>query len=236
MISYNSINDNNHIHLSIGNECITIGRLAPDFAALSTKGYIQLSNYRGKWVIFISQPTAFASVATTELIGTAIIYPELLKRNVEMLCLTTDNIYANLAWVYDIHQKTGIDIPFPIITDADLRISELYGMLNPDRMYEESVRSAFVINPNGRIKAVLTLPTSCGRNGNELLRVLDSLQITEKYNLYTPADWRQGDPLLMPTPTSYEDLIKSIENAESGNIRCPFWYVCYTDLPTEKNE
>lgn len=234
MISYNSTNNNVPHVISEG--CITIGRMAPDFMALSTKGYIRLSDYRGKWVIFISQPTAFASVATTEIIATALIYAELLKRNVEMICLTTDNIYANLAWVYDIYQKTGVEIPFPIITDADLRISEQYGMLNPDRMYEESVRSAFVINPNGRIKAVLTLPTSCGRNGEELLRVLESLQITEKYNLYTPANWQPGDQVLIPTPTNYDDLVTRIGNAENSNIQCPFWYVCYTDLPTEKIE
>jgi len=229
MISYNNLNNN--LNQPEKTECITLGTLAPDFLALTTQGYIRLSDYRGKWVVLASQPMAFTSVATTELIDAAKIYPLLQERNTEIIGLTTDNIYSNLAWVYDIYQKTGVTIPFPIIGDADLRVSEQYGMLNPNRLYGETVRDTFIINPYGRIRAVFTLPISCGRNGRELIRILDSLQITEKYNLYTPADWVQWRPVLEPTPRTYSDLINRATTAEADGVECPFWYVCYTDLP-----
>lgn len=234
MISYNSIN-NNLNQQPRGHECITIGRMAPDFVGLSTLGYVRLSDYKGKWVILASQPSAFDAVSTTEIIGAAQINDELLKRNTYMIGLTTDNIYANLAWVYDIYQNTGITIPFPIIADSELEISELYGMLNPDRLYGETVRDAFIISPFGRIRAILTLPVSTGRSGEELLRVVDSLQIKEQYNLNTPADWHQGDPLIVPNSTSYDEIINRSNNLENLGYNCPLWYVCYTNLPPEAN-
>lgn len=234
MISYNGINNNLNQPQRIG-ECVTIGRMAPDFIALSTQGYVRLSDYRGKWVVLASQPSAFDAVSTTEIIGSAQINNELLKRNAYMIGLTTDNIYANLAWVYDIYQNTGITIPFPIIADADLEISELYGMLNPDRLYGESVRDSFIISPFGRIRAILTLPVSTGRNGEELLRVLDSLRIKEQYNLNTPANWKQGDPVIVPNSTTYDEIIYRVNNVESLGYNCPLWYVCYTNLPPEAN-
>lgn len=233
MISYSSINNNQNKER--GAECITIGRLAPDFIALSTHGYIRLSDYRGKWLLLVSQPMSFTAVSTTEMIGAAQFYQEFQKRNTDLIALTTDNIYANLAWIYDIYQKTGINIPFPIIADGDLVISEQYGMLNPDRLYGETVRDAFIINPFGRINAILTLPNSCGRRAEELLRIIDSLQITEKYNLYTPAGWQPGDPVVVPTPTTSDEIINRINTSESQGMQCPFWYLCYTDLPTEDN-
>jgi peroxiredoxin (alkyl hydroperoxide reductase subunit C) len=114
---------------------ITIGRLAPDFIALSTQGYIRLSDYRGKWVILTSHPSAFSAVSTTEIISAAQDYPQLSANNIEIIGLTTDNISAILAWINDIYQNTGISIPFPIISDTDLSLSELYGMISPDRAF-----------------------------------------------------------------------------------------------------
>ena len=228
MISYNSVNNINQPQRTT--DCITIGRLAPDFIGLSTLGYIKLSDYRGKWVILVSNPSAFGAVSTTEIIDAAQNYPEVLERNASIIGLTTDNIYANLAWVYDIYQKTGITIPFPIIADADLTISELYGMLNPDRLYSETVRDTFIINPAGRIMAIITLPVSTGRNIDELMRIFDSIKIKEEYNLNTPARWKPGDPLLLPNTTSYEEIINRINNKEILGYDCPFWYVCYVYL------
>lgn len=232
MISYNSINPNQPDRRT---ECITIGRMAPDFVAQSTFGYIRLSDYRGKWVLLSSQPMAFTSVATTEIIRVAQFYEELQRRNVEIIGLTTDNVYANLAWVYDIYQKTGVSIPFPIIADSNMHISEQYGMLSPDRIYEETVRDAFLINPFGRIRAIITLPVTTGRDILELIRIIDSIQIAEQYNLYTPADWEPGGPLVAPLPRTYDELITRVNTAESQGMQCPFWYLCYTTLPTETN-
>lgn len=232
MISYNSVNNN--ITPPRRLECITLGRMAPDFIALSTHGYIRLSDYRGKWVLLTSNPSAFGSVSTTEIISVAENYEELQKRNVEVIGLTTDNLYANLEWVYDIYQKTGITIPFPIIADADLTISELYGMLNPDRLYGETVRDSFIISPFGRIRSILSLPVSCGRSSEELLRVIDSLQLTEKYNLQTPEGWQPGEPVLLPPPNTYDELINRVNTAVDSGIMCPSWYICYTKDPSNQ--
>lgn len=230
MISYNSVN-NNLNQSQKRTECVTIGRMAPDFMALSTQGYIKLSDYRGKWVVLGASPSSFGGVYTTEVIDAAQNYDEILKRNAVIIGLTTDNLYSNLAWVYEIYQKTGITIPFPIIADGTLEISALYGMLNPDRMYGETVRDTFIINPFGRITAIITLPVCTGRNAKELIRILDSIQLKEQYNLCTPANWQEGDPVLLPNPTSYEELINRVNNAKENGYLCPFWYLCYTKQP-----
>ena len=151
--------------------CVTIGRIAPDFTALSTHGPITLSQYRGKWVLLFSQPGDFTSVSTTELISFAQTYGEFVKRNVELLGITIDNNYSDIGWVIDIYNTTGIMIPFPIIEDRNAEIARKYGMVNPDRIYEDSVRDAFIISPTQEIKAIITYPLTCGRNTFELLRV-----------------------------------------------------------------
>ncbi len=234
MISYSSVNNVNTP--AKRSECITIGRLAPDFIALSTQGYVRLSDYKGKWLLLASSPYAFGAVSTTEIISLAQNYEELKKRNVEVLSITTDNLPANLAWIYEIYKSTGIVIPFPIIADADLSISELYGMLNPDRLYGETVRDAFIINPFGKIRSILSLPASNGRSGEELLRIIDAIQLTDQYNLYTPADWHPGDPTLLPAPNTLDEIIARVNTSEVLGINCPSWYVCYTDVPLGTQE
>lgn len=208
---------------------LTLGRLAPDFMALTTQGYIRLNDYRGKWVVLLSTPMAFTSVSTTEMIGAAQLYPELKIRNTEIIGLTTDNNYANLAWINEIYQTTGILIPFPIISDNDKIVSNLYGMMSPDRLFDITVRDSILINPAGYIRAILTLPITCGRNGDELLRVIDSLQITESYGLATPAGWKQGEPVLIPAPNNVDGIMK-IYQQDDPNVVCPLWYLCYTNL------
>ncbi len=210
---------------------VTVGRLAPDFRALSTHGYINLSDYRGSWVVLFSHPAAFSPVSTTEIIMGSYYYPEYLKRNVQIIALTTDNNFANLEWVYDVFAKTGISVPFPVISDNDKEISNLYGMVNPDRTYEESVRDAFLINPAGYIAAIVTMPHTNGRNAVELLRIIDALQITENYN--TPAAWQPGNPIIVPPVHTYEDLINRVDSAAELGYNCPFWYLCYKNINTE---
>ena len=215
---------------------ITIGRLAPDFIALSTQGYIRLSDYKGKWLILIAHPSAFGAVSTTEIIRTAQDYQQFSENNIEIVGLTTDNINANLAWINDIYQNTGISIPFPIISDPDLAVSEMYGMISPDRMFGETVRGVFIIDPTGHIRAILTLPVSTGGNNEEFLRIIESILINENYNLHTPANWKPGDPVVVPNLISYEEMVYRAENSESFDYYCPFWYLCYTNLNTENAE
>ena len=231
MIDYCSLNQMNQPEKKF--EPITIGRLAPDFIALSTKGYIRLSDYKGKWLILSSHPAAFGAVSTTEIISAAQDYPIYSENNIEIVALNPDNIYSNLAWINDIYQNTGITIPFPIISDPDLSISEMYGMISPDRMYGATVRSTFIIDPSGRIRAIVTLPVSTGGSREEYFRIINSILINENFNLFTPANWKPGDPLIVPNPVSYEEMVNRAENAESLGYYCPFWYLCYTNLNTE---
>jgi peroxiredoxin (alkyl hydroperoxide reductase subunit C) len=178
---------------------------------------------------------SFTPVSTSEIINASRYYPEFTKRNAQFISLTTDNIFANLNWVYDVYLKTGIHVPFPVISDSDKEISQLYGMMNIDRTYEESVRDAFIINPEGKIMSILTLPITCGRSGYELTRILDSLQLTANHNLYTPADWTPGDPAIVPPPANYEALTKSVETSASTGLQCPFWYLCLQNTNTVEN-
>jgi len=225
---YNNINVTNKPERS----SITIGSSAPDFIALSTKGYIRLSDYKGKWLILSSHPSAIGAVSTTELISAAQNYQFYKDRNIEIMGLTTDNINANLAWVNDIYQRTGIEIPFPIISDNDLAISEAYGMISPDRMFGETVRGIFIIDPTGHIKTIFTLPVSTGASRQEFTRIIDSILLNDEYKVSTPANWRPGAPVIVPNPVSYEEMVSRAENNERLGYYCPFWYLCYTNLST----
>jgi peroxiredoxin (alkyl hydroperoxide reductase subunit C) len=157
----------------------------------------------------------------------------LSANNIEIIGLTTDNISAILAWINDIYQNTGISIPFPIISDTDLSLSELYGMISPDRAFGSTVRSTFIIDPSGNVRAILTLPISTGINREEFYRILESILINENYNLHTPANWKPGDPVIVPNPVSYEEMVSRAENSESLGYYCPLWYLCYTNLDME---
>ncbi|MBP7223126.1 MAG: redoxin domain-containing protein, partial [Sedimentibacter sp.] len=230
MIYNNSINKMNQPERRP--DYLTIGRLAPDFTALSTQGYVRLSDYRGKWLILTSHPSAFGAVSTTEIISAAQNYSNLKERNIEVVGLTTDNIYANLAWVNDIYQRTGISVPFPIISDNDFAISEAYDMVSPDKAFEQTVRGIYIIDPTGHIRAIVKLPVSTGGSSEELLRIIDSILLNEQYNLYTPAGWIPGEPVIVPNPISYEEMVSRAENSERLGYYCPFWYLCYENLNT----
>ena len=221
---------------TIDRGCITIGRMAPDFTAISTQGVITLSQFRGKWVMLSCDPGAFTAVTTTTFIGLAQYYEEFEKRNVQILALTLDNNSANIEWVVDIYDHFGITIPFPILEDRDSVISTSYNIVNPDKIYEESIRDIFIINPEGRIRAIMTYPVSCGKNIYEILRVIDSLQLTEKYNVFTPLNWMPGDPVIVPIPYTADEAIKRNQNDSSLGFNCISWYNCYKDYITLGNE
>ena len=184
MISKTNINN------TVNNkDCLTIGRIAPDFTAITTQGPVTMSQYRGKWVVFFSHPGDFTPVCTSEFISFSLLYPEFEKRNAQLLGISIDSNPSHLAWFYNIYQFTGITIPFPLISDRDADVATLYGMVNPDRIYEQSVRDVYIIDPNQRIRAILTYPATNGRNMYEILRLIDALQITTEYNVNTPANW-----------------------------------------------
>jgi len=231
MVHSNNLHTNN---ITIGDcDCITLGRVAPDFAASSTEGPITLSQYRGKWVVLFYEPGDFSPTATSELISFTQLHPEFEKRNVQLLGISIDSNPAHLAWLYNIQQFTGIEIPFPLIADRDAEISRLYGMVNPDRIYEESVRDVFFIDPNRKIRSILTYPATNGRNMYELLRLIDALQTTDRYMVSTPANWVPGQPVIVPPPYTYEGLLERASTPPSPDMLCLQWYMCfenYNDL------
>ncbi|MEL7649151.1 MAG: redoxin domain-containing protein [Sedimentibacter sp.] len=209
--------------------CITLGRVAPDFTALSTDGYITLSQFRGKWVVLVSEPGDFAATSTTSIIELTKHYEEFRKRNVEILVVTIDNNFANIEWLVNIYENHGIVVPFPLLEDLKAEIAHKYGMVNPDRVYAESVRDLFIIGPEGKIRAILTYPVSCGRNTYEVLRIIDSLQLTEAYNVYTPSNWMPGDLVMVPTTHTFRDAMIRKERGSNFGLDCVTWYNCYTE-------
>lgn len=212
-----------------GNNCLTLGMKAPDFTAQTTFGPIRLSDFRGKWVILFSHPGDFTPVCTTEFIAFAKHNDCFVNRNAQLLGLSIDSNASHLAWVYNIYQNTGIQIPFPVIADRDMSISKRYGMISPDVSTTSTVRNVFFIDENQIIRAILTYPLTNGRNISEIIRLLDALQTSDKYKVATPADWYPGDPVIVPPPQTYQELLERLENKEG--YYCVDWYLCYKNLP-----
>ncbi len=215
--------------------CITIGRLAPDFTASSTEGPITLSQYRGKWVLLFYEPGDFSPTATSELIAFANAFHEFEKRNVQLIGVTIDSNLSDIEWLFDIYLKTGIRMPFPLISDRNAEIGELYDIVNPDNLYEISVRDVFVISPAQYIRAIITYPISCGLNIYELLRVIDSLETTDEFNVYTPSNWMPGDPVLAPAPQTLDEAIQRWNNQAELGLSCYMWYYCLIYLSSDEN-
>lgn len=149
------------------------------------------------------------------------------ERNTELIGLSVDSNPSHLAWVYNIYQNTGIQIPFPIIADRDRSIATMYGMFSPTGG-TTLVRNVFFIDPNQIIRAILIYPLTNGRNTYEMVRLLDALQTTDKYNVATPANWYPGQPVVVPAPQTYEELLKRVEGEEG--LCCVDWYLCYKNL------
>lgn len=215
--------------ISNNSECLTIGRIAPDFTAITTRGTITLSQYIGKWVLLFSHPGDFTPVCTSEFIAFTQLASEFERRNVQLLGISIDSNPSHLEWVHNIYQFTGLTIPFPLIADRDATISRQYGMVNPDSIYEQSVRDVFIIDPARRIRSILTYPASNGRNIYELLRLIIALQTTDTYSVSTPANWMPGQPVIVPPPNTYEGLLEREDNHEGSDIQCLQWYMCFKD-------
>ncbi|MGD9566955.1 MAG: redoxin domain-containing protein [Sedimentibacter sp.] len=223
-----NINKNNINPIRSG--CTTIGRIAPDFTALSSQGPITLSQYRGKWVVLFYEPGDYYPAATTEIIAFEQLRSEFEKRNVQLLGVTIDSNLADLDWLYDIYLKTGIKISYPLISDRNAEIARLYDLVNPDNIYETSVRDVFIIGPMQNIRAIMTYPLTSGLNIYELLRLIDSLQVSDQYKVITPSNWMLGDPVLTLPPHTLDELIARVDNQSEMNINCISWYTCYENL------
>ena len=185
---------------------IRLGDEAPDFSADTTHGPLRFHEWKGSsWAVLFSHPKDFTPVCTTELGAVAALKPEFERRNVKVIGLSVDPVESHRRWQQDIQDVTGQRLNFPLIGDAGREISSLYGMIHPNASDTFTVRSVFVVGPDNKVKLTLTYPASTGRSFEELLRVIDSLQLTATYSVATPADWREGEDVIVAPALSDED-------------------------------
>lgn len=185
---------------------LRIGDIAPDFTAESSKGTIHLYDYFGdSWGLIFSHPADYTPVCTTELGATAALNEEFGRRNVKVLALSVDSADSHIKWISDIDETQGVHVDFPIIADENKHVSTLYDMIHPNASATSTVRSVFVIGPDKTIKMTMTYPMSAGRNFNEILRVIDSLQLSAKHSVATPANWKYGDDVIISLAVKDED-------------------------------
>ncbi|WP_026988379.1 peroxiredoxin [Fodinicurvata fenggangensis] len=188
---------------------LRLGDTAPDFTQDSTEGPISFHEWAGdSWVVLFSHPKDFTPVCTTELGYTAKLVPEFAKRNVKVIGLSVDPLDDHKSWVGDIQETQGQALNFPLLADPDRKVSDLYDMIHPNANDTLTVRSVFIIDPNKKIRLMLTYPASTGRNFDEILRTIDSLQLTDGYKVATPVNWKQGEDVIIVPSLSNEDAKK----------------------------
>ena len=186
---------------------LRLGDIAPDFEAETSQGKIKFHEWLGdSWGVLFSHPADFTPVCTTELGTVANYYPEFEKRNVKVIALSVDGLDSHLEWIKDINETQNTTVNFPIIADENKHVANLYDMIHPNANESFTVRSVFIIGPDKKIKLTLTYPASTGRNLDELLRVIDSLQLTANYSVATPANWKDGDRVVIGTAVKDEDI------------------------------
>jgi len=186
---------------------LRLGDVAPNFRAETSLGVIDLHEYLGEgWGVLFSHPADFTPVCTTELGRTAKLKHEFAKRNVKVLALSTDDVESHQRWIGDINETQNTTVDFPIIADTQKTVSNLYDMIHPNASEVFTVRSLFVIGPDKKIKLIITYPASTGRNFDEILRVIDSLQLTAYHSVATPADWKHGEDVVVVPAIKTEDI------------------------------
>lgn len=185
---------------------LRLGDEAPDFTASTTLGEIQFHKWIGDdWVILFSHPADYTPVCTTELGAASKLKIEFENRKVKIIAISVDDLEHHLGWIKDINETQNTIVDFPIIADPEKKVSALYDMIHPNASLTHTVRSVFIIGPDKKIKLIITYPASTGRNFNELLRVIDSLQLTAQYNVVTPANWKNGDDCIISPVLSNEE-------------------------------
>jgi thioredoxin-dependent peroxiredoxin len=185
---------------------IRLGDDAPNFTAETTEGTLDFYEWKGdSWAVLFSHPKDYTPVCTTELGRVAALKPEFDKRNVKVIGLSVDPVDSHKGWTQDIAEVTGHELNYPLIADSDRKVADLYDMIHPNAADTVTVRSVFVVGPDNKVKLTLTYPQSTGRNFDELLRVIDSLQLTAKHKVSTPADWKQGEDVIIIPAVSDEE-------------------------------
>lgn len=186
---------------------LRLGDIAPDFTAETTQGKIHFHEWLGdSWGVLFSHPADFTPVCTTELGTVAHYYPEFEKRNTKVIALSVDELESHCEWIKDIEETQEVKVQYPIIADSNKEIATLYDMIHPNSNSNLTIRSVFIIGPDKKIKLILTYPASTGRNFDELLRVIDSLQLTSDYSVATPANWKDGEDVVVSPSIPDSDI------------------------------
>ncbi|UQB68419.1 peroxiredoxin [Epilithonimonas zeae] len=209
---------------------IKLGDTAPNFDAESSLGNLNFYEYLGdSWGILFSHPADYTPVCTTELGKTSQLKPEFDKRNTKVLALSVDGIENHKGWISDINETQNTEVEFPIIADQDKKVSELYDFIHPNASATLTVRSLLIIDPNKKVRLIITYPASTGRNFTEILRVLDSLQLVDGYGVATPVDWKDGEDVIIPPAVSQEDAEKKF----TKGVKVVKPYLRYTPQPNK---
>lgn len=219
-----------------------IGDPAPEFTAVTTQGPIDFpADYRGKWVIFFSHPADFTPVCTSEFITFASMSDQFKQYNTELVGLSIDGLYSHIAWLRTIKDKISfngmseVEVTFPLVEDITMEIARLYGMIMPGESSSKAVRAVFVIDPSGVVRAVIYYPLSTGRNFDELLRLVKALQTADAFDVATPADWRPGDPVIVPPAGSCGTAADRMQNTDT-DVECQDWFFCTRSISESEIE
>jgi len=196
---------------------------APAFDAPTTHGRKTLEDYRGKWLVLFSHPADFTPVCTTEFMAFAKRHADFQAINTELLGLSIDSHYSHVAWVRNIKEKFGVEIPFPIIADLSMEVARAYGMIHPGAADTSAVRATFIIDPEGVLRAMVYYPMSNGRSIDEFVRLVTAMQTSDANGVATPEAWQPGDKVIVPPPGSVDE---ANARAASGEYECTDWYFC----------
>lgn len=204
-----------------------IGDPAPDFDVETTHGQLKLSDLKGKWVVLFSHPADFTPVCTTEFIGFAERSKEFDERNVQLVGNSVDSVFSHLAWVHAIKEKQGVEINFPIIADLEMTVAKKYGMIHPVSNGTAAVRAVFVIDDQSIVRAMIYYPMNAGRNIDEILRLVDALQVSDREGVSCPANWMPGDDVVVGAPRTQKQLD---ERLKATDLDLKDWYLATKKL------
>lgn len=219
-----------------------IGDPAPSFTAVSTQGPINFpGDYSGRWVVFFSHPADFTPVCTSEFMTFASMQDEFARYNTDLVGLSVDGLYSHIAWLRTIKEKIAfrgmknVEVTFPLIEDISMEVARKYGMIMPGEDSTKAVRAVFVIDPKSVVRAVIYYPLSTGRNFDELLRLVKALQTADHFDVATPADWRPGDPVIVPPAGSCGTAQDRMAGSDQ-DVVCEDWFFCTRQIPAEDVE
>lgn len=205
-----------------------VGSPAPQFEAESTQGRLRLSDWRGRWMVLFCQPGSFSPVCTTEMVEFARRAQAFFDRNTALVCLSVDSLGSNIGWLQRIRELFGIEIPYPVVADADRSVAQLYGMLQAESPDSAGARSVFIIDDKQFIRAIFHYPPELGRNVNEVLRSVDALQMVDRFNVAMPANWKPGDKVLVHPPRTFDEALQERPGVESID-----WWFGRMELPLD---